>query len=559
MENKIITEIRRINEIMNGKVVIYEQIVPAVLKKIFNQIDDDLIKKMLKSGDNSYDDIIKKLKAGETLSDDTINLLLKVIDFDSMAKIMINKKLLGTKVDIYIEKIINILKENPSRYDEFIVKLGDDFNNYGSQKELPQELIDSIIKVLKDKIDDSVPPTTIRTDVTPVVRNSKIANFGAKVFKKLPLISRNLKTIISILVEQKKGIEILKEEINGLFNSIIKDENTLKKLKRDLENKLATIERISDGSAQKVLDEISAGYKQLLLKGKITKVDFDSFERDKKVITTTKFWNEFIAPNYKELDDQVDGLGNFFKNGLKAFQPISIKISRNKGVLGYIPKITKKEGARRLFNFLAFNSAQTGADILKRLIKSNPTEKPMWIVETYVRAIGPQLIIPFANAAFWTIWIPSTEFLQEGADFVGLDVEWDIYNSTFSELLTELWIENLFNILKNDPESTKTLELSDLKPLLNSILWKIIVSFGENDDYIEPQDNIVPTSTTPQDTGDPTSQSTSTSEPAGAFVPTFQNFKELYYDENAIDLGNGIFQLSGGEKYKWNGEFFQKQ
>jgi hypothetical protein len=49
------------------------------------------------------------------------------------------------------------------------------------------------------------------------------------------------------------------------------------------------------------------------------------------------------------------------------------------------------------------------------------------------------------------------------------------------------------------------------------------------------------------------------SEPAGAFVPTFQNFKELYYDENAIDLGNGVFQLSGGEKYKWNGEYFQKQ
>lgn len=544
MENKIITEIRRINEIMNGKVVIYEQIVPAVLKKIFNQIDDDLIKKMLKSSDNSYDDIIKKLKAGETLSDDTINLLLKVIDFDSMAKIMINKKLLGTKVDIYIEKIINILKENPSRYDEFIVKLGDDFNNYGSQKELPQELIDSIIKVLKDKIDDSVPPTTI----TPVVRNSKIPNFGAKVFKKLPLISRNLKTIISILVEQKKGIEILKEEINGLFNSIIKDENTLKKLKRDLENKLATIERISDGSAQKVLDEISAGYKQLLLKGKITKVDFDAFERDKKVITTTKFWNEFIAPNYKELDDQVDGLGNFFKNGLKAFQPISIKISRNKGVLGYIPKITKKEGFQRLFNFLAFNSAQTGADILKRLIKSNPTEKPMWIAETYVRAIGPQLIIPFANAAFWTIWIPSTEFLQEGADFVGLDVEWDIYNSTFSELLTELWIENLFNILKNDPESSKTLELSDLKPLLNSILWKIIVSFGKNDDYKEPQDNIVPTSTTPQDSIAPTSTTPATQSQLGSF----EHFKNVYDSENAKDLGNGLYEHSDGTKYMWN-------
>jgi len=45
------------------------------------------------------------------------------------------------------------------------------------------------------------------------------------------------------------------------------------------------------------------------------------------------------------------------------------------------------------------------------------------------------------------------------------------------------------------------------------------------------------------------------------YVPSFQDFQELYDDEGAKDLGNGIFQHSDGTKYKWdpNNNWYEPQ
>ena len=509
MDHKIINEIRRINDIMTGKQVLSEQIVPKVLRKIFSVVDDDVARKIVRSTDDTYDDIIRKLRAGESLSDDAMELLLKVIDYDFLAKSLVDQKLLGDKLNTNIQKVIDILKENPGRYDELTTKMDDVIDTFGMNEEFPEELISAIKKDVKSKIDNGVSSASRAADeVAPEATTaaeryagSRIADFGAGVFRALPLVSRNLKTVVTILAEQRKGIQVLKKEINSLFDDVITGEESLRSVRRTLEDKLATIERIADGGADKVLNEIEAGYKQLLLNGKISKVEYEQFLKDKKTISSTKFWDEFIAPNYKELDKQVDGLGSFFRNGKKAFSPVKLDWTSRKGKYGWIPKATlNKEGIQRAFNFLAFNSAQTGADVLKRLIKSNPPGKAgaqQWVSQTYLRAIGPQLIIPFANAAFWTVWIPATEWFQEGADKLGLDVDWDMYESTFSELLAELWFDNLLDIWNKDPEASTQIELGDFRPVFKSRLYEIIKSFAANNDYKEPNADGEETTTTP--------------------------------------------------------------
>jgi len=516
MKKKFISEVSRIQELM-GKSVISEQAIPKILKNIFRDYSDDVLKKILKTFDSDIDNVINTIKRGDTVSDDIIEKLVKNLDFDNIAKIIFENRMLGTQFHSKIDEAISFIKNNPDRYDSIIQQFNDtiDRMTYLRGTSTP-EFKQSIKNELRNTIDDGV-RTSGRAvdDVTPEVvtaaekyAGSRLADFGAGVFKLLPLVSRNLKTVVNILSEQRKGIQILKGEINSLFDDVLTDKEGLRNLQTTVEDKLATIERISDGGAERVLKEIESGYKQLYLNGKISKVDYERFLQEKDKITSTKFWNEFIAPNYKELDEQVSGLGSFFRNGKKAFSPLKLDWTSRTGKYGWVPKVTgNKEGMRRMFNFLAFNSAQTGADILKRLIKSNPPGKSganQWITETYLRAIGPQLIVPFANAAFWTVWIPATEWFQQGAEELGLVVNWDEYEGTFSSLLADLWIDNLLDIWNKDPESTETqIELGDFRPIFKSRLLAIIRSFAKNDDYKEPKDG---ESTTPTTT--PTTEGT---------------------------------------------------
>jgi hypothetical protein len=138
---------------------------------------------------------------------------------------------------------------------------------------------------------------------------------------------------------------------------------------------------------------------------------------------------------------------------------------------------------------MAFNSAQTGADILKRLIASAPPGQAgsnAWLKETYLRAIGPQIMIPIANAILWTVLIPASELPQWVADEMGIDVDIDAYNQSFSSLMADLWIRNLINIGGEDKLGT-TIQAMDLVPVFKSRLYQIMKSLYENDDF----DNVV--------------------------------------------------------------------
>jgi hypothetical protein len=351
----------------------------------------------------------------------------------------------------------------------------------GVLNDAPEELLVSLKRELPSILDDEIAKFEAQFF-------KKIGNISLKVFNKLPLVSRNFKTIVNVLAEQAKGIENLKAEIQNLIGTNITDLTDLKSVRRELENKLATIERIKDGGAERVLNEIEIAYKELLQQNKISKADFQEFESLKKSITSDQFWEKFIKPNYAQLESEASGLGSFFKNGLKAFQPISI--GRRPGKKGKSFVKLNKDSFQRMFNFLAFNSAQTGADILKRLIASAPPGRAgsnAWLKETYLRAIGPQILIPIANAILWTVLIPASEIPQWAADEMGIDVDIDAYNQSFSSLMTDLWVRNLINIGGDDKLGT-TIQAMDLVPVFKSRLYQIMKSLVQNDDYKQPEE-----------------------------------------------------------------------
>jgi hypothetical protein len=160
MKNKIIKEVNRVNKLMGNENILSESPNPGTvvkyLKKLFNLLDDDVARKVIKATDNSQDDLIRRLRAGETLSDDVMELLLKVIDFDLLAKNLVDKNLLGSRLSANIEKIITTLKENPGRYDELVKRMDDAIEKLGTDSEIPIELIDSLKKDVKGRIDDAI-------------------------------------------------------------------------------------------------------------------------------------------------------------------------------------------------------------------------------------------------------------------------------------------------------------------------------------------------------------------------------------------------------------------
>jgi hypothetical protein len=319
------------------------------------------------------------------------------------------------------------------------------------------------------------------------------------------------------------------------------DLTDLKNVRRQIEDKLATIERIKDGGAERVLNEIEIAYKELLQGNQISRADFDEFITLKKSITSNEFWEKFIKPNYAQLESEASGLGSFFKNGLKAFQPISI--GRVKGKKSHRFIKLNKDAFQRMFNFMAFNSAQTGSDILKRLIASAPPGKAgsnAWLRETYLRAIGPQILIPIANALVWTVLIPASEIPQWVADELGIDVDIDVYNQSFASLMAELWVTNLLKFGAEDKLGT-TIQAMDLVPVVRSRLYEIITSLYQNDDYKQPQESDIQPSTS--DTLPPPPPAEATQE-----VP--QDLKDL--------MGNksGEIKVKGDGTYYWGSEEF---
>jgi hypothetical protein len=165
MENKLINELYRINQLMGVDNVIVENVATPIfsaVQKIFANLSDDVIEKfVVKTGipatDDALDNIITKLKAGQPISKKSLNLLLSQIDGGKLSKIYTESKILmGPDFYDSIIRYEKILKSDPKKYSEAIDSINRVINEVPYLKNLPDNLKKSLKLELKTKMDDAV-------------------------------------------------------------------------------------------------------------------------------------------------------------------------------------------------------------------------------------------------------------------------------------------------------------------------------------------------------------------------------------------------------------------
>jgi hypothetical protein len=162
MENKLINEVYRINELMGIDNIIVENVSVSVinsLRKLFTSLSDDVIEKfVVKTGvsaaDTELDNIITKLKTGKNITEKSLNKLLSQINGVKLAKIFSKSEILmGDDFFKDISKYKKILKSNPKKYDDVIIGINNTIDNVPYLKELPDNLKNSLKLELKGEMD----------------------------------------------------------------------------------------------------------------------------------------------------------------------------------------------------------------------------------------------------------------------------------------------------------------------------------------------------------------------------------------------------------------------
>ena len=151
MNKKIISEVNRISTLMGVKPLITEQAVPRFIKSLLN-LSDDVVKKFYKTGDNVSDDLLRKVRNGESLTDDAIELLLRNIDFQSLSKIIIDGKWLGSQIDTFVDSIVNKINENPKNTQAILDNFDTFIDNIPYLSDAPDELMVGLKNEIMDRI-----------------------------------------------------------------------------------------------------------------------------------------------------------------------------------------------------------------------------------------------------------------------------------------------------------------------------------------------------------------------------------------------------------------------
>jgi hypothetical protein len=575
MKRNVITEIDKIKNLMN--VTILNEQAPVVapvvslLRRLVSQYGDDVYK-TINRGRGITDDVLNKIKdPNATISPNNANIILRNINWDELASLLYSKTT-SAKIPEQIAK--KMIKQGKS-FDELLPAIKENFNkSIPSFTEFPDELQTAFYRKLKNNVDKVVPLVSRQSKFVGALRHIGLTR---------------LSHIIQILKDEKKSVEILERELFSIIEDIMNNKGG----KTELTAKLMSWFRASRKNLKEVYNSLTNGLdtelqvinKQLSERGlsaeraeelitqkkniesEIEKIKSLLSSDQEGTLLNSKLINNVIKPNYSNLvgENLLDeGVGDFFNKGFKA-----LPITFTKGKYFIKPKITG-EGIRRLWNFFLVGSAQTLEDILKRIVATNPGQNKKWIAQTYARAIGPGLIIPVLTFVATNLFeLVVDDVFAKLLKKIGYEPEEFNWQPTW-----EPWTEHLAKRFSSKPYSNiAVIEPTDLLPAFNSYAFRVLQSLFTKDYQSSDSTNsgqslqsVVDTVSTNlrqqlQDVGDSTSQLTSTSEPSGAFVPTFQNFKELFNDENAKDLGNGIFQHSDGTNFKWNGElkYFEVQ
>ena len=189
MENKLINELYRINQLMSVDNVIVESVTtPMVrsLQTLFSKISDDVvdtfvIKTGVQATDDALDNIVNKLRTGQTIGKKSLNLLISQIDGSKLAKIFTKSKiLLGDDFYDDIIRYEKLLKSDPKKYQDAVNSINAVVDNVPYLKNLPDNLKKSLKLELKSKMDDAVKLSNKTSATHSTIKGVNILSKGFK-------------------------------------------------------------------------------------------------------------------------------------------------------------------------------------------------------------------------------------------------------------------------------------------------------------------------------------------------------------------------------------------
>lgn len=235
MENKLINELYRINKLMGVDNIIVENVGPPInaLRKLFSSLTDNAIDKIVvKTGvsatDNEIANTIAKLKAGEKITQKSLNTLMSQLDGVKLAKLFSkNKKLMGEGFYTEIENLKKLLESNPNKYNDVIAQINNTIDNVPYLRDLPDNLKNSLKLELKASMDAAkdigvqAKKAAKAPNIAPIVDNSLTNRLITSVTP--AQLDAQLKNSITQLGIKKfkltgKNLELFRDELIGFFN-----------------------------------------------------------------------------------------------------------------------------------------------------------------------------------------------------------------------------------------------------------------------------------------------------------------------------------------------------
>ena len=212
MEKRIISEINRINTLIESN-LLNEQLAPIVnfLRRLIRTYGDDVIKNMIKQGDDAAESSLNAIKRGDQITDDAADYLVRNLDFGRIAINLFDNAGFGRAYREKMREAAQSIKSGSKTRQEILRQFENAIDQSDALADAPDELLVALKQQLPDILDD-----VIRKYNSEIFR--KIGQVSRKVFNKLPLVSRNLKNIVKILAEQAKRIENLKSQIENIIN-----------------------------------------------------------------------------------------------------------------------------------------------------------------------------------------------------------------------------------------------------------------------------------------------------------------------------------------------------
>lgn len=329
MENKLINELYRINELMGVDNIIVENVGVSTintLRKIFTSLSDDVIEKFVvkpgvSAADNELDNIITRFKAGENISQKSLNKLLSQINGVKLAKIFSKSEILMGP-DFYkdIKKFKKLLESNPDKYDDVIIRINNTIDNVPYLKDLPDNLKNSLKLELKSTMDAA---KDIGVQAKKSAKAAKTANASNTAPIEDDLFNGLLNSVtpsqlddeLKILIKNlgvkfklnPKNLELFRNELMGRFNILLN-----KKFPKDYASQLSFVSNelktLSPSQQKSLLTDVTTNLEKsfgdILNKGKF------STTNKKELMTLLRFG--FSRPFQGTIWERIKWIGGWW-------------------------------------------------------------------------------------------------------------------------------------------------------------------------------------------------------------------------------------------------------